>query len=76
MYEYDPWLGILAAAAFSICPTENRLKGYSPVQFVFGRDKILLIKHAVGWELICQRKQTQINNDKICKNSRIVDHDY
>ena len=45
----DPWLGILAAAEFSIISTTNRQKVYSPVQFIFGRDMILLIKHTVDW---------------------------
>ena len=43
--EDDPWSGILAAAAFEICSTKNRLKYYSPGQLVFGRDMILAIKH-------------------------------
>ena len=47
--EDDPWLGILAAAAFVILSTKNGLKGYSPGQLVFGRDKILPIKHNMDW---------------------------
>ena len=39
--EDYPWSGMLAAAAFETCSTTNRLKGYSPGQFVFGRDMIL-----------------------------------
>ena len=42
--EDEPWLGILAVAAFEVCSTENRLNGYSPHQSVFGRVMILLIK--------------------------------
>ena len=57
--EYDPWLGILAVAAFEILSTENSLKGYIPGQLLFGRDVIILIENTVGWELIRQRKQTQ-----------------
>ena len=52
------------------------LKGYSPGQLLFGRDMILLIKHEVGWGLIRQRKQTQINKDNICKNKHRVYYDY
>ena len=59
--EDDPWLGILAAAAFSIRSTKNGLKFYSPVQLVFGRYMILPIKYKVDWELTHQRNQTQIN---------------
>ena len=47
--EYDPWLGILVAASFTIQSTSNMLKGYSLVQFAFGRDMILSIKHKVDW---------------------------
>ena len=43
------WSGILDVAAFSIFSTTNRLKGYSLVQLVFGRDMILPIKNKVGW---------------------------
>ena len=49
VYEYDPWLGILLASAFTIHSTSNMLKGYSLVQFAFGRDMILSIKHKVDW---------------------------
>ena len=45
--KYNPWTGILAAAAFEIFPKNNRQKGYSPVQLIFSHDMILLIKHTV-----------------------------
>ena len=54
---------ILAAAAFVIRSSTNRIKGYSPGQLIFGRGMILPIKHRMDWELICQKKQTQINRD-------------
>ena len=47
--EYDPWSGILVTAAFTNSSTENRLKGYSPGQLLFGRDMILPIRHKVDW---------------------------
>ena len=47
--KYDLWLGILLVTAFKNFSTENRLKIYSPVQLVFGRDMILLIKHDMDW---------------------------
>ena len=53
----DPWSGILAAVAFTIRQTTNRLKGYRSRQLVFGCDMILLIKHEMDWELIRQRNQ-------------------
>ena len=52
----DPWIVILAAAAFKIFSTTSRQKGYSPGQLIFGRGIILLIKHRVDWELIRQIK--------------------
>ena len=47
--EDDPWLGILAAAAFVILSTTNRIKAYSPGQLIFGNDIILPIQHTVDW---------------------------
>ena len=73
---YEPWLGILAAEEFDIHSTTNRLKGYSPGQFVFGCDTILRIKHKVDWELIRQPKQKKINKDNIRKKDKRVEHDY
>ena len=37
---------------------------------------ILPVKHRGDWELIRQRKQTQINIDNTCENKHRVDHDY
>ena len=45
----DPWMGILAAAAFIICSTTSIQKGYSRGQLIFGRDMILPIKHRMDW---------------------------
>ena len=74
--KYYPWSRILAAGAFTIISTGNRLKGYSPGQFVFFSDMIPPIKHMVHWELICQKKQTQTNKDNVRKNINIVNHNY
>ena len=52
------------------------LKSYSLVQLVFGRDMILQIKHMVGWGLICQKNQTQIDKDNIRENSKRAERDY
>ena len=74
--ENDPWAGILAAAAFAIHSTTNMQKGYSPGQLIFGLDMILPIKHRVDWELISQKKQTQVNRDNIQDNKHRVDYEY
>ena len=66
--KYDPWTGILSAAAFKLWATTNRLKGYSTGQLVFDRDMILPIKHKVDCELLRQKKQVQMNKDNIYKN--------
>ena len=72
----DPWTGILAAAAFVICSKIKRQKGYSLGQLIFGRDMIIPIKHRVDWELILQKKQTQINRDNTRDNKHRVDYGY
>ena len=74
--KYDPLSVILASEGFVIISTTNMLKGFSPVQLVFGFEMILPIKHKVDWELLRQQNQMQINNDNIRKNNKIVDHDY
>ena len=54
----------------------NRLKGYIPVQLVFGRDIILLIKYEVDWGLLSQKNQAQINKDSIHKNRHRIEYNY
>ena len=66
----------MAAAEFSIRSTNNRQKGYSPGQLIFGCDIIIPIKHRVDWELIRKRKQTLINRDNTQDNKHRVDYDY
>ena len=73
--EDEPWLGIITAASFSILSTENRLKVYSLVQLLFGRDMVLPIKYNVERELISQQQQMQINKDNIRENIKRVNHD-
>ena len=45
----DPWMGILAAAAFSVQSTYQNIKQKSPGQLVFGQYMILLINHIANW---------------------------
>ena len=66
----------MAAAAFAIRSTNNRQKGYSPGQLIFGCDIILLIKNRADWELIRRRKQMLINRDNTQYNKHRVDYDY
>ena len=66
----DPWSGILAAAVFAICSTSNMLNGYSTGKLGFVHDIILPIKHKVGWEIIRQQKQAQINKQNIRENRK------
>ena len=72
----DLWADILDASEFANGSTTSRQKGYSPGQLIFGRDMILPIKHMVDWELIRQRKQTQINRDNSRENKYIVEYDH
>ena len=52
----DLLAGILDAAAFAIRSTANGKNVYSPGQWIFDRDMIIMIKHRVDWELIRQQK--------------------
>ena len=70
------WMGILAAAEFAILSTTNKQNVYGTGQLIFGRDMILPIEHRVDWELLCQRKQTQINRDNTQENKDRVDYGY
>ena len=65
VYEDDPWLVILAAAAFYIRSIENELELYGPSQLLFGYDMIILIKHTMDWGLIRQQNQMQIDKNNI-----------
>ena len=56
-------------------PTTNSLRDYSPSQLVFVHGMILLIKHTVDWELIRQKRQTQMNKYNTHKDNKMVDHD-
>ena len=58
--EDDPWSEILMDTASAIISTKNRLKLYSPVQLLFGRDIILLIKHMVDCELIRKKRRHKL----------------
>ena len=44
-------------------------------ELAFGRAIILPLNHKVDWELIRNRKQTQINKDNIRENNKRVDHE-
>ena len=59
----DPWMGILAAAAFVVRSTYHRTKPKIPGQLVLGQDIILPISYVVNWRNIRQRKQTYIERD-------------
>ena len=74
--DADPWMGILAAAAFAVHSNYHRIKFKSPGQLVFGRDMILPINHLADWRYIRQHKQTQIDNYVIWENTTRIDHDY
>ena len=74
--KYYPWLGVLALAEFAIISTENRSKGYSMFQLVFGCDENFPKKYKVNWELIRLIEQVQINKYNIHKDNKIFDHDY
>ena len=76
VYDADPWMGILAVAAFTVHSTHHRTKQKIPGQLVLGRDMILLIDPLAYWRYMRQRGKTQIEKEAIHKNSKIMDHDY
>ena len=51
-------------------------KVYSPGQLLSFRDIIIMIKHKVDWELLCQKNQAQINKYNILENRHRLDFDY
>ena len=56
--EYsDPWMVLLAAAAFAVRSTYHRTKGKVLVQLIFGKDMIQPINHIENWRYIRQRTQ-------------------
>ena len=67
---------MIAAAAFIVRYTVHTLKGYTPVQLVFGRDMVLLIIYISNWELIPQHNQANINYDNVRENKFRGDHNY
>ena len=54
--DTDPWMGILAAAAFAVLSTYHRTKQKFPGQLVFFQDMILPINHVADWRL--QRQES------------------
>ena len=51
----------MSASAFAVRYNIHTLKGFTLDQLVLGRDKIHQIKHIADWELIRQKKHTEIN---------------
>ena len=73
--DSDPWMGILAAAAFAVQSAYHRTQVNIPGYLVFGRDMIHPINHGGDWRYIHQPKQAQIERYVVQKNSTIIDHD-
>ena len=74
--DVDPWMGILAAAAFDLRATYHRTKPIISGQLAFGRYIILTINYIANCILIRQRKQAQIEKNLIRENFTIFNHDY
>ena len=55
--DADPWMIILATAAFAVRATYHRTKQKSPCRLVFGRDMILPINRLENRIIICQRNR-------------------
>ena len=74
--EADPWMGILAAAAFVAQSMYRRTIQKRRVWLVFSQYMIPPINHVADWSSISQRKQNQLDKYVICENITIIDHDY
>ena len=72
----DPWLGILAAAAFAMCSTYHTTLHVMPGQLVFGRDMILNTQYLADWTVIKARKQQLIHKNNIIENAKHIPHQY
>ena len=57
LYDPDPWMGILAAAAFAVHFTYYCVKGKIPGHIVFEWDMVLPIVTVSNWRYIRQHKQ-------------------
>ena len=62
----DPFEEIVIAAAYATQSAHHTALGYSPAQFVFGRDMFMPVNFQVDWERIGANKQNRIqkNNDR------------
>ena len=72
----DPWLGILAAAAFAMCSAYHTTLRATPGQLIFGRDMILNMHYIADWTVIKACKQQLICKNNIIKNSRHIPYQY
>ena len=72
----EPWIGILAAEAFSVRSTYHLTKQKNPGQLFLGQDIILPINNMANWRHIHQRKQRQIEKDVIRENSTRIDYNF
>ena len=61
--EDNPSKGILVESDSSMHPSHHMIKGKRSVQFLFGCDMIIPIKHIVYWKLIHQFNQKHIEYD-------------
>ena len=72
----DPWLGILAAAAFAMCSMYHTTLCVMPGQLIFGRDTILNTQCLADWTAIKARKQQLIHKNNIIENAKHTPHHY
>jgi hypothetical protein len=57
----DPFGEFLASIAWAICSSYHRMLEATPAQLVFGHDMMFNIKTVVNWDLICKRKESQVD---------------
>ena len=59
--DESPWEGILSSIMFAVRSTVHTTTQYTPLQLVFGSDRIPIINQEANWQLMKQRKQALIN---------------
>ena len=72
----NPFGEFLASIAWAMRSSYHRTLEATPAQLVIGRDMIFNIQTVVYWDLLCKRKQSQVDFDNMRENKRRVAFDY
>jgi hypothetical protein len=76
-FDYiDPWADILSSVIWAIRASYHSTLQATPAQLVFGRDMLFNIKKTINWQLITDRKRSQVEKDNARENSQRLPHQY